>query len=187
MEDEDHDPSYPDDEIWPNLELRGVGLCCAEDEARAPDARRAALGAPGRENLFSLDRPTREDLNLMNIAPNLPRKTRAPLAVRDHAAQATQGRRYAAAGAGGRMVLEDIQERVKREIDMKNNYKKLAGYLLSMIFLFAVITLQWGFGWRTTLSVLSNELWDADTGYKEYRKTRNPFRFGYPPPISRTG
>ena len=56
------------------------------------------------------------------------------------------------------MVLEDIQERVKREIDMKNNYKKLAGYLLSMTFLFAVITLQWGFGSanQRLFSVLSN-------------------------------
>ena len=169
----DYDLGYPDDDKWPKLDLRGLGPRPAvklKPERRLRDELLAALR--GRHNMFALDRPDGEDDQVMDIAPTLPEKDpRHRFFAREHAFGHSEDEKTRQLERAAWMVLEDVQSRVKREVYMKNAYMKLAGYLVSMFCLFSVIMLQWGFGSanRRLHSVLSDQLFTANYGYREYR------------------
>ena len=63
-------------------------------------------------------------------------------------------------------------KRATTELSMLNSYKKLTGYLFSMMCLFAVVSLQWGLGSidQRLFSAVTDELFTVESETRDYQE-----------------
>ena len=152
--------------FWPE-EILGMHPVVATKMVRIRDWRHELLAAiSGRDNLQGSDEAGDFDPDYLDIVPD-PTKTEAGMELfsRDHPYghapdEATRSMERAAF-----LVLEDIRNRVDREMLMVGGYKKLFLYGVAIFLLFAVATLQWGLGsinFRMR-DGLTNQLFSIDT------------------------
>ena len=90
------------------------------------------------------------DPDNVNVAPNIddidPYDPRMNLYSRSHMYGHAVTKKAREMERAAFVVIENIYLRAKREQSFLKSYQKLAGYLLSMLLLFSVISLQWNMG-----------------------------------------
>ena len=165
--------SYPDDALWPD-DMRGIHPTRAKlmlVERTWKDELNAAI--MGRENIFAQDVVGEDDPDNVNIAPELDEHdSRHLMYTRGHQFGHSKDENVRQLERAAFLVLEDIRNRMTKEMQMLGAYKKLLGYIFSMFCLFAVVSLQWGMGSadQRLFSVVSDQLFTVNTGTKNYNE-----------------
>jgi hypothetical protein len=142
--------AYADDSIWCD-ETRGIAPIRAKImlvQRYWKDEFYSAIR--GVQNTATHEVVGGIDPDNVNVAPNIddidPYDPRMNLYSRSHMYGHAVTKKAREMERAAFVVIENIYLRAKREQSFLKSYQKLAGYLLSMLLLFSVISLQWNMG-----------------------------------------